>query len=1153
MNVKLQQAISAVQNGLNPEAAAAKYGVKLEDLSEALNPNGGGAPVDGLERKPVHEFTLKSGRRVEVYQDASGKNTFKYFSADGTQLQEAYFLKQEGMTGSHFAVNEDGKLVSVKDETENEEKAEEQGFFAKAWNKIKNDFAGYGQNFAKAWNNSDGFLETTGALIGATTRTATDMIADSAENVEKGVTEITGSETAGKVAKYATVGIAADAVKAVDQVGDWGADKIRAAAANYTGSERALLEGFADFVDDMNAADIALMFVGGIGAAKYAKELPKIMNLLKISPAAAKATGTAAAVAGAATLTSCTDDDEPVLPENINNENNATVNVTIPPQDQSALINAFKEGIDALLKKIEELQGKLNEMGLTLEEFKDQVIQLLVNNNTYLKTISEQLKQSNFKQDEIIEILTNINSTVQTIEALAAATNENITVNGESIKAQLTEILNEIKNGNINSTQQLEAYMEKLTAMLQTIIEQQGENIEINQDSNLTLDAILAKLDEIEAYAPEDKLEAILELLKSIESIGKDISGKLDVILGKFDEAFPDNDAIKEALARIEAYIKENNDKTDVTNKLLEQLLNQYNSGGISQEDLQKLLDAIAANGDKIDATNQLLAKIQNENAEFRKQVLELLSKVGPDYSEVLNKLLDAVSGNSEKLDAIAQLLAKMQDQDEKFQKNVLDAINKYGAEFAVQLNALMDAIKNISVGGGGISEADLEKLLNAIIANGDKIDATNELLAKIQNENAEFQKQVLELLSKVGPDYSEVLNKLLDAVSVNSEKLDAIAQLLAKMQDQDEKFQKKVLDAINKYGAEFAVQLNALMDAIKNISVSCGGISEEDMQKLLDAIIANGDKIDATNELLAKIQNENAEFQKKVLEAIGKYGAEFAEKLNAIMDAIKNISVGGGGLSEADLEKLLNAIVANGDKIDAVAQLLAKMQDQDEKFQQNVLKAISELGINIAEKLDKIMTAIKNVSVSGGDTSNLEALLEKVLAKMDENTAAIIDAMSNIKPGEGGTVDLSSIEKMLSELLQLTSKNNSLLESIDGKMDVIKLTIEAAKDEIIAHLGNGGSNVDVDAILNKLDEFMSLSNANSEAILKKMDTIINLINNIKDSAYDDSALMAKLDDILAAIKDHNITVDITGKVECNCNCGGNHEGILGDLDDILG
>ena len=166
-------------------------------------------------------------------------------------------------------------------------------------------------------------------------------------------------------------------------------------------------------------------------------------------------------------------------------------------------------------------------------------------------------------------------------------------------------------------------------------------------------------------------------------------------------------------------------------------------------------------------------------------------------------------------------------------------------------------------------------------------------------------------------------------------------------------------------------------------------------------------------------------------------------------------------------------------------------------------------------------------------------------------NTAAIIDAMSNIKPGEGGTVDLSSIEKMLSELLQLTSKNNSLLESIDGKMDVINVTIETAKNEILAKMDKNDANTT--AILNALNEFKNISTANDEAILAKMDTIINILNNIKDSTYDDSALMAKLDDILAAIKDHNVTVDITGKVTCECNCGGNHEGIIGDLDDILG
>ena len=105
--------------------------------------------------------------------------------------------------------------------------------------------------------------------------------------------------------------------------------------------------------------------------------------------------------------------------------------------------------------------------------------------------------------------------------------------------------------------------------------------------------------------------------------------------------------------------------------------------------------------------------------------------------------------------------------------------------------------------------------------------------------------------------------------------------------------------------------------------------------------------------------------------------------------------------------------------------------------------------------------------------------------------------------------------------------------------------------EEILAKMDQNDANTT--AILKALNEFKNISDANSKKILAKMDTIINVLNNIKDSTYDDTALMAKLDEILAAIKDHNITVDITGKVTCDCNCGGNHEGIIGDLEDILG
>lgn len=508
--------------------------------------------------------------------------------------------------------------------------------------------------------------------------------------------------------------------------------------------------------------------------------------------------GAAMIVAGAAMgLTSCSSEDDIPIPPEINNNNNVTINISI--DDQQALIDAFKEGIDALMKKIDEL-------GLKIDTYGDQIIKLLTQNNTYLKNIANELTNQGQKQDEIITILTNINSTCDTIKELIEATNENITVNGESIKGQLTEILNAIKGGQASSMEQLDKYMEELKALLQTVIQQQGENIEIDKDSNLTLKDILAKLDNLQGVGTDEKLAAILEILKNIESIGKEINDKLDVIIGKFEDTFPDNSDIKASLERIEQYLKENNDKTDVTNNLLTELLNKYQSGGLSQEDLQKLLDAIAANGDKIDVTNQLLTK--------------------------------------------------------------------YGEETAVQLANILAAIKNINVGGGS----------------------------------------------------------------------------------------------------------------------------------------------------------------------------------------------------------------------------------------------------------------------SGAD---IEALLDKVLAKMDENTAAIIDAIGNIKPGTGGTVDLSSLEKMLAELLELTGKNNNILTDINGKMDVLNLTTKSIEEKLEAEFG-------------KNDE--------------RYTNICNLLEAIKNqggsggAGFDDSKLLEKLDkilnkldDILAAIKDHKVTVDVTGKVECNCNCGGNHEGILGDLEDILG
>ena len=737
---------------------------------------------------------------------------------EAAALNEA-FSSGEARIGDFVLVNK-GKSKDGKKQYSQTKKAEPQipeeepGFFEKAFNKVRKDVSKYANNFKNAWNNNNGVVDVTLGMLGATTKTATDVVKDSAHNIEKGVAEATGSETLGKVAKYASgIGLVAEAAEGVEQFGDWSSAKVREAAKQYTGTNRQILEEFADVLDEMNIADIATLFAGGGAVIKGFKALPKALELLKGLSLGKVAASAAVLGIVATTLTSCSEGDEPVLGD-FNNTNNATVNITISASDQKALIAAWKEGYQALL-------DKMNDLGLTMEKYGDQIVKLLTQNNTYLTGIYKEMTANNEKTDKIIEMLSNITGTVETISALIEATNENITVNGQNVKSQLTAILNAIKGGQANSEAKLDAYMEQLKGLLQTVIQQQGDQIEIDKDSNTTLKDILAKLDKV-GGTTEQKLAAILAVLGDIKSIGNEINGKLDKIINKFENAFPDNKVIKAALEKIEKYLEQNNNKTDVTNSLLEKLLNKAQNGGLSQKDLQKILDAIAKNGDKIDTTNKLLENMSSQNEKLQKEILNYIAAVGFEMNGHLNKILEAIN------------------------------------------------------------------------------------------------------------------------------------------------------------------------------------------------------------------------------------------------------------------------------------------------------------------------------NIKTGDGANIEALLEKILAKMDGNTNDIIKAIGNIKV-TGGAVDLSSVEAMLKELIEISKKNGDKLSSIDSRLDVLNVTTKAIEEELKKQGKANGE---------RYEKLMALLSSMKDAIGKGG-------NN-----FDDTKLMkalelisGKLDDILAAIKDHDVkvTVDVTGKVQCECNCGKNHEGILGDLDDILG
>ena len=680
-------------------------------------------------------------------------------------LNEA-FSSGEVQIGDFILVNKgkskDGKMqYSQTKKAPTQISEEEPSFLDKALNKIKKDVGQYANNFKNAWNNSHGAIETTGALIGATTKTATDMVKNAANNVEKGAADLTGSETVGRIAKYASgAGLAANLVKGVEAVGDWSADKIRNVAKNYTGTERALLEGFADFVDDMNAADIALLFAGGAGAVKYAKDLPKILKLL---------------TAGGATmaLASCAPGDENIFQE---------VKVTVNQNSSLAeAIAALKEGQDVTNRILQAILEREIKNGATAEE----ILKIAGGNQAILERILDAISQNNelladIKKDmgdnyeKMLNTMLAIQNSVVNLTQMASEFPD--------IKSQLQQIIRLITEGNTN--------IATLKGAVKALFTQLQQNGEVQK-------SILAKLDEIEnsSMSESEKTAAMLDLLKEIKSAIDDIAGDLK-------EHFKNDATVNGYLDKILAEAKKNNAKTEETNALLKKLYDLVEKLGKDGDKLGKellnyiaavgfemnrnfsaLLDAVENGNVKLDDIKNLLAQLNalvKKNGEDGKamgnEILNYIAAVGFEMSKNFSAILDAINTGNKGTAELKSLLEKVLEKQDGNTK------------------AIIEAMGNIKVDGVKIDLSSLEKMLAELLEQSKKngniltnIDAkadvlnvtTKAILAKLEDEfgkNDDRYKNILNMLNAIKNNGS--------GTGDDAKLLDKLDKILAKLDD---------------------------------------------------------------------------------------------------------------------------------------------------------------------------------------------------------------------------------------------------------------------------------------------------------------------------------------------------------------------------------
>ncbi len=304
--------------------------------------------------------------------------------------------------------------------------------------------------------------------------------------------------------------------------------------------------------------------------------------------------------------------------------------------------------------------------------------------------------------------------------------------------------------------------------------------------------------------------------------------------------------------------------------------------------------------------------------------------------------------------------------------------------------------------------------------------------------------------------------------------------------------------------GAVGGAVIGAVSGIAMGIFTSCDGLIAQQNVNITVSM--------SLEDLKAELQKGN-ELHQKELDMIGQiilYQLANGTKLDTIINIL-------GSDSEV-LRLILNAL-DNGNKL---------LQDVRGLMEQN-----NETGKKILEYVIKIYEKL----------SEVEAGMQKILSKFPGLKSQLDAILNAIKNNQSGTTDPTAVLAMLEEVIRLLKsidKSTSATEETTRKIlaAIQKLGADQAANfaALIDAINNnyGGHGPDYTNLLN--------------LILAKLDKI----DQHNQQNFEDA--LNKMDEILQAIKDHHVTIDVTGTVTCNCNCGNNdgHEGIINDITGLI-
>ena len=809
-----------------------------------------------------------------------------------------------------------------------------------------------------------------------------------------------------------------------------------------------------------------------------------------------------ATLGATSTLTSC-NPEEPFV-------SNTTVTVNVD----------FAE-ITALFQQMQEMwQQMLEQQQITNEQ--------LQQNNEFMKQLLEMYQQGMTNANEFYEQMYNFIMSSTVNQEIIISLLEQNGMSQEEANNLLRELIAEVQAGNISAAEAMDKIMDLLGDI-------KGLLSQAISDFKQFYEEMLAKQDEL-IETNKQGFDELINQGNITNATLEDMKAQNDSLIVLSNKQIEAQNEIKDAIVQANLDSNANFDKVvETLNVNKNELIEALEKLGYSQEEIIKMtasqiINAIDNNTAVTEGTNNLLTiiteqltdilpklleqgKITNEQLnDLKQQMQDLMNEVqngNISADEFYNKAFEYMAGSAANQQVIiAQLVenGKTQQEANNLIKQLISDVQSGNKTAEAAFNEIKELLGNIDETLGEISQV-LKDLLSDFDSfyNDYKNDKDKEFhLLDQLIQNGKLQTSILQSMNNTINSMSENIT----GIKTNTDKLLEIAQ-------DDTKF-------------------NELIEAIKNIQA--GGSADIDYQRLEDMFKMMGLTItDAINMSSSQLEQAIKDFQNTYVNVEQKQ----IEELQTIQSKIDDLQMflSNNDNNQEIIDAINNITVAIGNGNEDVTNELKNLTEQLNKLQQAIDAIYKAIGDQAAitntyfakwdGKFDSMLGSLVNLE---GAANDIKSQLSTIIANqkttqvyLDNLLNAIAELKEEIKKlqdaagGSGSSITIEQLEELWKQHDEANfNKYKELIENLDLNVDIDTSTIED--------------------LLTSIDNKMEYINDNSEILTQ----ILNKLNSIDWSNPDYTDKLDKIIEILENFK-------------CNCDCGGNNEGILGDLEDVLG